>query len=133
MIDILLFVVALAALAYTLLPFVWHGRTYAKVNLGAEDLFIAKERIYANIKDLDLDHEMGKIGDADYHAMRDHQKQEAAEVIEQIDHLHGSGNRAALEREIAQHRSADAATCRKCGGSLTAGARFCPACGQASN
>lgn len=132
MIDIVLFVVALAALAYTLLPFVWHGRTYAKVNLGAEDLFIAKERIYANIKDLDLDHEMGKVGDADYHAMRGHLKQEAAGVIERIDRLHGGGSRAALEREIASHRSAGATTCRSCGGSLAAGARFCPACGQAT-
>jgi len=133
MIDIVLFAVVLATLAYTLLPFVWHGRTDAKVNLGAEDLFIAKERIYANIKDLDLDHEMGKIGDADYHAMRSHLKQEAAGVIERIDHLHGGGDRAALEREIAQHRSAGGATCRKCGGSLAAGARFCPECGQAAS
>jgi len=133
MIDIVLFVVVLAALAYTLLPFVWRGRTYAKVNLGAEDLFIAKERIYANIKDLDLDHEMGKIGDADYHAMRGHLKQEAAGVIDRIDRLHGSTSRAGLEREIAQHRSAGAATCRKCGGSLAAGVRFCPECGQAAS
>ncbi len=133
MIDIILFTAALAALAYTLLPYVWRGRTYAKVNLGAEDLFIAKERIYANIKDLDLDHEMGKVGDADYQAMRGHLKQEAAATIERIDRLHGGVGRAALEREIAQHRTASATACRKCGASLAAGSRFCPECGQAAS
>jgi len=131
MIDTALFVIAVAALAFTLLPFVWQGRRRAAVNLGAEDLFIAKERIYANIKDLDFDHQVGKIEDDDYHAMRDHLKQDAAAVIERIDHLHDGRATPAAAR--APHRSAAAQTCGQCGGAIAAGTRFCPACGQATH
>lgn len=133
MIDIVLFTVALAALAYTLLPFVWLGRAHPLRDAGAEDLFIAKERIYANIKDLDFDHEVGKIEDSDYHAMRDHLKQEAAAIIERIDRLHGGVGRAALEREIAQHRTARATACPACGEPMVNGARFCNQCGKAAS
>ncbi len=132
MIDIVLFAVALAALAYTLLPYVYHGRTRAAVDIEAEDLFIAKERIYANIKDLDFDHQVGKVDDADYHAMRTHLKEEAGRILEQIDHLHGRASRGALEREIAQHRATKSEVCVQCGKTLAAGTRFCPQCGQAA-
>jgi len=133
MIDLALFVVALAALGYTLLPFVHHGRVRARASAGAEDLFIAKERIYANIKDLDFDHEMGKVDDADYRAMRAQLKQRAAQILDQIDRLHGDGGREALEREIARHRSTDSGACRQCGEPLKPGVRFCPQCGQAAS
>jgi len=132
MINLVIFAFALAALAYTLLPYVYHGRARAAVDLGAEDLFIAKERIYANIKDLDFDHQVGKVADADYHLMRNHLKEEAGQILEQIDHLHGGTSLGALEREIAQHRATKGGQCGQCGEVLVAGARFCPQCGQAT-
>jgi len=131
-IDIIIFTIALAALAYTLLPYIYHGRADTAVDLAAEDLFIAKERIYANIKDLDFDHQVGKVADADYHLMRNHMKEEAGQILEQIDHLHGGASRGALEREIAQHRATKVGACGQCGEALAAGARFCPQCGQAT-
>jgi ribosomal protein L40E len=131
MIEIVLFAMACAALAFTLLPMF---RPMARVTLGddnAEDLFLAKERIYANIKDLDFDHQVGKIERGDYLAMRQALKQEAEAVLGRIDQLKVGNVREALEKEIARHRKAPGTGgCPACGASNPAGARFCSRCGQ---
>jgi ribosomal protein L40E len=131
MIEIVLFAMASAALAFTLLPMV---RPQARTTGGpedVEDLFLAKERIYANIKDLDFDHEVGKIGDEDYVAMRQALKQEAEAVLGRIDQLKAGSLREALEREIARYRKQPrAGMCLECGTNNPVGARFCSQCGH---
>jgi ribosomal protein L40E len=131
MIEIVLFAMASAALAFTLLPMV---RPQARISGGeenVEDLFLAKERIYANIKDLDFDHQVGKIGREDYLAMRQAMKQEAEAVLGRIDQLKAGNLREVLEREIARHRKEPrTGVCLECGANNQLSARFCAQCGH---
>lgn len=131
MIEIVLFAMASAALAFTLLPMV---RPHGRIILGdqnLEDLFRAKERVYANIKDLDFDHQMGKIGDEDYRTMRQGLKQEAESILGRIDQLKAGSLREVLEREIARHRKEPrAGECSGCGANNPVTARFCSQCGH---
>ncbi|MGD2062459.1 MAG: zinc-ribbon domain-containing protein [Nitrospirota bacterium] len=131
MIEIVLFAMASAALAFTVLPML---RPVARTGSGdenAEDLFLSKERIYANIKDLDFDHQVGKIGREDYVAMRRALKQEAEVILGRIDQLKAGNVREALEKEIVRHRKEPrAGGCPECGATNLGGARFCPQCGH---
>jgi hypothetical protein len=47
----------------------------------------AKEAKYREIKDAELDHEMGKLSDQDYRAIDGELRAEAIEILRQIDKL----------------------------------------------
>jgi hypothetical protein len=131
MIETTLFAMASLALAFTLWPLVRPPGRLRVSDENAEDLFIAKERVYANIKDLDFDHQVGKIDHEDHQAMRQALKQEAEAILARIDQLKGGSPRVVLETEIARRRKgAKAGGCPGCGSHNPAGARFCTQCGQ---
>ena len=78
---VLLFIV----LELTRMVYGWVGsrggeRTEAeeRVRIGLED---DKERLLLSLRDLEFEHEMGKVGDTNYSAMRSRIEQEALEVI----------------------------------------------------
>jgi hypothetical protein len=51
----------------------------------------AKEAKYREIKDAELDHQMGKLSDADYQAIDQELRAQAIEILREIDKLgHGS-------------------------------------------
>jgi hypothetical protein len=130
-IEITLFAMASLALAFTLLPLLRPPGRLRAGDENAEDLFIAKERVYANIKDLDFDHQVGKIDHHDHQVMRQALKQEAEAILAKIDQLKGGSARVVLEREIARRRKgAHAAGCPGCGSHNPPGARFCTQCGH---
>ena len=52
-----------------------------------------KALVYDNIKDLDFEHDMGKLADADYQRLRGGLMDEAEEVVKELD-------RAQIRREI---------------------------------
>lgn len=90
------------------------------------------------IKELEFDHAMGKVSDADYDEMRGRLRQRAARLIRELDQ--GGSLREAIERDLAarlasgQERvsmpDAVALTCARCGTSNEPDARFCKACGD---
>jgi hypothetical protein len=47
----------------------------------------AKEAKYREIKDAELDHQMGKLSDRDYQAIDDELRAQAIEILRQIDKL----------------------------------------------
>jgi hypothetical protein len=49
----------------------------------------AKEAKYREIKDAELDHQMGKLSDRDYQAIDDELRAQAIEILRQIDKLGG--------------------------------------------
>jgi hypothetical protein len=133
MIEVILFAIACLATIAALLPLLGitpgSGRGSGRDNI--EDLFLSKEWVYENIKDLDFDHQVGKIDDRDYQAMRGAMKHEAGEILDRIDQLKGGGLRKVLEKEIARHRKAKTAvSCPGCGTVAKPDDRFCSKCGQ---
>ena len=46
-----------------------------------------KDRVLTTIRDLDFEHALGKLSDADYNALRSQSEQEALEVINALDGL----------------------------------------------
>jgi flagellar biosynthesis/type III secretory pathway M-ring protein FliF/YscJ len=51
------------------------------------ELEAAKEAKYREIHDAQLDHEMGKLSDADYRTVDRELRQEAIEILQQLDRL----------------------------------------------
>jgi hypothetical protein len=80
-----------------------------------------REAIYAAIRDLDEDHETGKISEADWEQLRGELRARAVRVLED----------ARAHRERARP-GVPAATpgCPACGAQLPADARFCHRCGE---
>jgi hypothetical protein len=79
-----------------------------------------RESIYSAIRDLEHDHETGKIAEADYAAMRDELQARAVALLRR-------------EREDATDAKQSSASprCSSCGSELRATDRFCSHCGQA--
>lgn len=117
------------------------------------DLYARRDALYASIKELEFDHRVGKIGAEDYERFSARLKQEAADVLRQIEEVKAA-QRSVRERLEAQVRAmmgptrapkpapagtataGPAATvagepryCTQCGHPLVSGARFCSQCG----
>jgi hypothetical protein len=128
---------ALAALAVPL----YRARSQAQyVSVSTlDDALAQRDGIYATLRDLELDHELGKLADADYASLRERYMLRAAEILRQIDTLRGIGAgadaSAEIEREVSALRRTRGelprATFRTRGEAEPdgEGARFCPNCG----
>lgn len=55
-----------------------------------EELEAAKEAKYREIRDAELDHEMGKLSDEDHRAIDRELRAEAIEILQRIDQLEGT-------------------------------------------
>ncbi len=115
-----------------------------------ENLVTQRDATYSAIKDLENDHSMGKLSDADYRSLRAKYETKAVAILQELDALGASNgksamNDASIEDEVARLRrasgtatmscpkcktpcSADDVFCAKCGTSLR-GVR-CPSCGK---
>lgn len=90
------------------------------------------------IKELEFDHAMGKVSDADYEEMRGRLRSRAARLIREVDQ--GGSLREAIERDLAARLAsgqdstptpvAVALTCARCATANEPDARFCKACGD---
>jgi hypothetical protein len=60
------------------------SRAEERVRIGLED---DKERLLLGLRDLEFEHEMGKVSDSDYAAMKSRIEQEALEVIGSLKEL----------------------------------------------
>jgi hypothetical protein len=92
-----------------------------------------REQLYAAIKELDFDHQTGKLPAADHQDLRRPLESEALIVLRQLDSSNGDGETALLqgiEKQILALRHHKPAVCRACGAGHRAGDRFCPQCGD---
>jgi hypothetical protein len=110
-----------------------------KANTRAQ-LTSRRDAIYALIRELDTDHQTGKINDEDYQALRQRYVAEGVVVLKQLDTMPSQDGRAALEAEIeaqvlALRRSGTARSttqfCTQCGYPVDPEDRFCARCGAA--
>jgi hypothetical protein len=105
-----------------------------------ENLIVQRDAAYAAIKDLEMDHTMGKLSDEDYKLMRGKCETKAVAILQELDGLksaHGTTVNTAtsdesLEREIRRLRQphvVGALKCPRCGAAHTADDAFCAKCG----
>jgi len=79
-----------------------------------------RESIYSAIRDLEHDHETGKISETDYTSMRDELRARAVALL-----------RRERESAVDAEQSGAPPRCAACGGEVRATDRFCSHCGQA--
>jgi|SRR5581483_2112964 hypothetical protein len=144
-IALLVLAAALAILAY---PLYRAQQQPAALNASTLDNLLAqRDGVYATLRDLELDKQLGKLDDADYNALHEKYMTQATDLLRQLDTLQGKGSAAAasdaLEQEIAALRNKTtngrtptpqkALRCANCGRPYKAGDRFCARCGRALN
>ena len=129
------------AVAVTAYPLIKPPLELGPISYSGEDelevLRRKKEVIYGNIKDLDFEYKMGKLGDEDYQRIRNELKLEASLLMENMDRAKkGKSPDRALENEIRSRRSRgktpqDVSRCPKCSTPIAGNSKFCPECGFA--
>jgi hypothetical protein len=100
---ILVLVAAVLVLAYPL----YSARPQAlPLNASTlDDLLAHRDGVYATLRDLDMDRQLGKLDAADYHALREKYMTRAAEILEQLDALRGES--ISLSNASVQEASAE--------------------------
>lgn len=106
-------------------------------------LLAQKEAILGQIRELDFDHQTGKLPDDIYEEQRAHLLPLAAGVLQELDNVaNGSGPSADIEAAVARLRQARRAPaapavpgrparfCPQCGQPVDSGDNFCVACGH---
>lgn len=93
---------ALAAI-YVVMPLFTEPRGNLEVELLVETeldrLMNRKAVVYSNLKDLEFEYQMGRLGDSDFNRLRAGFKAEAAEILHKLDQL---GVEASLDESIEQ-------------------------------
>ncbi len=124
MIEIIAISLAIVAAIYISYPFFQsrQKRISFDLNHRAEELEARKAQIYAAIKDIDFDYQMGKLSEEDYQELRSQYKAEAVQLLKQMDQL---------KRPRGKKHKAKAAQafCAQCGARVNPNDRFCANCG----
>jgi hypothetical protein len=117
-----------------------------------DDLLAQRDGVYATLRDLEQDKELGKLDAADYDALREKYMVRAAEILHELDMLRGEGDAQSASAEIeaevtalrkrapslktpqpvpvpAPVRSSDL-FCTNCGRQYKPGDKFCARCGH---
>ena len=114
------------------------------------ELYAQHDALYQAIKELDVDHQVGKVCPEDYTCLRERLQQEAASILRRIDELQAQETsirerleatvRKLREEAVASHDGPSLAGfplpraprfCTQCGAQLRSGDRFCSQCGAA--
>lgn len=120
-----------------------------------DDLLAQRDGVYATLRDLETDRQLGKLDAADYTALREKYMARAADILRELDILwgQGEGQKASdeIEQEVAalRHRPSAPAKktptspkslpqvepesrfCTNCGRPHNVGDKFCAKCGHA--
>ena len=85
-----------------------------------------KTALYRNIRDLEFEHGMGRLSEADFQQLEMMYKGEAVEILQKLDRLNGLGttaNRPNLKQKPQMDK------CPACGAEIIPGKKFCADCG----
>ena len=129
-------VLLLAAVFYTAIPLVTSRGRLLRQTSGARvrQLTEQKEQLYATIKELEFDRQLGKLLETDYRRLREDVEQQALEVLHLLDQLNGGPShleaQEQLETEILRRRAVSASpVCPSCSTPLRPDDLFCSQCG----
>ncbi len=96
-------ILLLIVLTLILLPF-WRKAVPApphRFRGEVDELLLRKATLYQSIRELDLDYQMGKLSDEDYHDLRRDYEAEAASILARLDALgHKAGSRPEEGRPV---------------------------------
>ena len=84
-----LILLAAVVLVLVALPFRHPGAAEARESARREELEAAKEAKYREIRDAELDHQMGKLSREDWRAVDYDLRGEAIEILRDLDRLEG--------------------------------------------
>lgn len=116
---------AIAAAAWLIVPLRRRQKSGQPAVPLVSEWAIERETIYENLRDLEHDHETGKIEEGDYERMRHDLRAAAIDLMRQ--ERDQNGHQAA--EPSAPQTSATASFCTQCGTRIEAGWRFCSNCG----
>ena len=94
-----------------------------------------KEELYATIKELELDRDLGKLRQEDYLPLRQDLESQALALLQQLDqlngHTHAEKLRMRIEEDVTELRRPPVSRpqCPSCGAHPRAEDRFCSQCG----
>ncbi len=153
MLEYIAILVILVVVGYLVsYPLLRSKRLENHVPQSREDLLQEqKEDVYAAIKEMDFDFEMGKISEDDYQKLRNQYKAKVLGIIKEIDTVDHQGEietqqdeiETMIEREVQQLRAKKKAVqipdngnpvgqfnfCPQCGGKVIPSSNFCQNCG----
>ena len=109
------------------------GGFSGKSNHHANDLVERKETIYAAIKDIEFDYQMGKLSEEDFKELRQKYKDEAVGLLKTIDKgqtkpAKGEGTQVSKSQRKTEDQSVN--FCWECGMAVAADDNFCANCGN---
>lgn len=115
-----------ASVAYVILPFLRKPKKAASPLLHSAHLPDQREVVFSALRDLDFDFKTGKIGEEDYHPLREQLLVEAARYMEE-----DKKSEDYLEQMIQARRTVkqQGNECPRCEAPVRAGQRFCSKCG----
>lgn len=134
--SVLLCFLSLLAIVYPLL-----ARTQpqspvpASATEALDELLARRESAFQALRELDFDHQVGKITDEDFAVFAAHLKRVAAEALKALDEWEATADGElgpTVAQEVAARRTLQgerARPCPSCGHPVAPGDRFCAACG----
>ncbi|MCA9733881.1 zinc ribbon domain-containing protein [candidate division KSB1 bacterium] len=126
MVEALGIALALATTFFIAQPFL--ARKQVELNFNGDgkidELLARKKEVYSAIKDIEFDHEMGKLSGEDYQELRESYKVEAAQLIQRIEKIQNGA-----KRKTKKQKSASEKFCHNCGEKISAEDNFCVNCG----
>ena len=129
------------AAIYILMPLFKEPKGNLEVELLAETeldrLLNRKAVVYSNLKDLEFEYKMGRLGESDFHRLEAGFKAEAAEILHKLDQLGIEKDLddgieqaiAARKAKLASSQERRARVCPSCGAEVIPGKQFCADCG----
>jgi predicted RNA-binding Zn-ribbon protein involved in translation (DUF1610 family) len=129
------------AAIYVLVPLFKEPKGNLEVELLAETeldrLLNRKAVVYSNLKDLDFEYKLGRLGESDFHRLEAGLKAEAAEILHKLDQLGIEKNLdegieqaiAARKGKLASVQEQRSQVCPSCGAEVIPGKQFCADCG----
>lgn len=127
---LLFFAITLLIAFFVAIPMLQRSPRFGFGKIGsnhrANDLVERKENIYAAIKEIEFDYQMGKLSEEDFKALRQQYKDEAVNLLKKIDQLQG---KPAGQKKGAKTAQTSPNYCWVCGTAVTESDKFCANCG----
>lgn len=133
---ILFLLLTFAVSLFVVYPIVTSRTRFARGSVGASnhkatDLIERKENIYAQIKDIEFDYQTGKLSETDFQGLRQQYKNEAIQILKQIDSRQKQVRGRRKGSKKAKKGNGKAANyCWACGMAVIASDKYCANCGN---